>query len=99
GWPAGSEKEASRQTFAELRDKLLAAGLRSEVAIDEKEFADAKTAQRRLESCDSHSPPPSTSGCGVQIHFLYQVLRGFPPQQVFAQTLLGFEVATADPDV
>ena len=27
------------------------------------------------------------------------MLRGFPPQQVFAQTLLGFEVATADPDV
>ena len=35
----------------------------------------------------------------MQIHFLYQVLRGFPPQQVFAQTLLGFEVASADPDV
>ena len=39
--------------------------------------------------------PPAT----CSIHFLYQVLRGFPPQQVFAQTLLGFEVASADPDV
>ena len=35
----------------------------------------------------------------VKIHYLYQVLRGFPPQQVFAQTLLGFELASADPDV
>jgi adenosine deaminase len=42
---------------------------------------------------------PASPGCGVKVHFLYQVLRGFPPQQVFAQTLLGFEVATADPDV
>jgi adenosine deaminase len=37
--------------------------------------------------------------CSVKIHWLYQVLRGFPPQQVFAQTLLGFELASADPDV
>ena len=39
------------------------------------------------------------SPCHVQIHFLYQVLRGFPPEQVFAQTLLGFELASANPDV
>lgn len=37
--------------------------------------------------------------CGVRTHFLYQVLRGFSPQQVFAQTLLGFELATAHPDL
>ncbi len=39
------------------------------------------------------SRPPA---CAVEIRFLYQVLRGFPPQQVFAQTLLGFEVAQAE---
>ena len=32
----------------------------------------------------------------MQLRYLYQVLRGFPPEQVFAQTLLGFEVASAD---
>src|SRR5207244_11374212 len=31
--------------------------------------------------------------------YLYQVLRGFPRQQVFAQALLGFETASADPRV
>jgi adenosine deaminase len=35
----------------------------------------------------------------VTVRFLYQVLRGHPPEQVFAQTLLGFEVASADSDV
>ena len=35
--------------------------------------------------------------CSVQIRYLYQVLRGFPKEQVFAQTLLGFETASADP--
>ena len=48
--------------------------------------------------------PPGTArgshaACSVQVRWIYQVLRGFPPQQVFAQTLLGFEVASADPSV
>ena len=38
-------------------------------------------------------------GCSVKIHWLYQILRANAPAQVFAQTLLGFEVASADPDV
>ncbi len=44
------------------------------------------------------SPEFISTPCSVQIRFLYQVLRGFPPQQVFAQTLLGFEVAQAELD-
>ncbi len=97
GWPAGSEKNVARQTLAELRNQLLAAGLRSEVAVDIKQLTDAKAARQSLEHCAGGGP--ASPACGVRIHFLYQVLRGFPPQQVFAQTLLGFEVASADPDV
>ena len=44
------------------------------------------------------SPLAMPRPCSVQIRFLYQVLRGFPPQQVFAQTVLGFEVAQAELD-
>jgi adenosine deaminase len=96
------------QVLAKLRDQLLANGLKSDIAVDEKEFADAKAVRGELEHCHSDPPwPPDSNsgltgspwGCFVQIHFLYQVLRGFPPQQVFAQTLLGFELASADPDV
>ena len=32
-----------------------------------------------------------------RFRYLYQILRGFPKEQVFAQTLLGFETASADP--
>lgn len=35
----------------------------------------------------------------VQVRYLYLVLRGFPKERVFAQTLLGFETAAADPRV
>jgi adenosine deaminase len=96
GWPGGSEKAVSHGTLAFLRDKLIAAGLRSEVATDEKELADGLAARAGIEHCGTNEAAPA---CAVKIHFLYQVLRGFPPQQVFAQTLLGFEVASADSDV
>jgi len=96
GWPTGSEQSVTAQTLAGLRAQLLAAGLRTEVAVDAKEFADAQAQRTSIEHCGSGN---ASLACDVRIHFLYQVLRGFPPQQVFAQTLLGFEVATADPDV
>jgi adenosine deaminase len=119
GWPEGAEKNISPDQLAKLREALLAGGLRDEVAVDEKAFADAKTEQRKIENCaiyEKYTKPgpedhPShgeimemeesgvSNGCSIKIHWLYQVLRAFPPQQVFAQTLLGFEVASADPDV
>jgi adenosine deaminase len=39
------------------------------------------------------------AGCAVQVRWLYQVSRGNPPQQVFAQILLGFLMAQSDPGV
>jgi len=97
GWPAGSEKNVAPQTLAGLRSQLLAAGLSQDVAVDTKYFADAKASRDSIEHCTGGGP--ASPACNIRIHFLYQVLRGFPPQQVFAQTLLGFEVATADADV
>jgi adenosine deaminase len=107
GWPQGADKEISRDQLARLREQLFAAGLRDEVSVDEKEFADAEHQREELEFCRSDPPPPPSpqgdhgygAACMVRIHWLYQILRGYPPEQVFAQTLLGFEVASADPDV
>ena len=110
GWPSaeqGAQTDAassiplstsgtSPKVLGALRDKLLAGGLRDEVAIDRAEFAAALSERNRLEQCNTDAPAPA---CKVQVRFLYQVLRAFPPQQVFAQTLLAFEVASADPDV
>lgn len=83
--------------FAGIRQKLLAdEGFRADVAADQKEFAQALAERRDIEHCGQPSAAP---GCSVTVRFLYQVLRGNPPQQVFAQTLLAFEVASVDPDV
>jgi adenosine deaminase len=100
GWPKGSEENVTPQTLAALRSALLTDGLRDEVAVDTKELADAQALRNSIEHCsDSMINGLLPRSCNVTIHWLYQVLRGYPPQQVFAQTLLGFEVASADPDV
>ncbi len=86
----------TRADLMHLRDRLLAAGLRDEVTVDRKEFDDALVERNKLEHCGLTTAHAS---CSVKIKFLYQVLRDNPPAQVFAQTLLGFEVASVDPNV
>jgi len=54
---------------------------------------DRNVAQQTL-NCGTAKADP---GCNVTVRFLYQVLRGFPREQVFAQILLGFELAQSDP--
>jgi adenosine deaminase len=92
----GDATGTTREDLSHLRDILLAAGLRNEVDIDRKELDDALDTRNSIENCGQ---PSARTACSVKIRFLYQVLRGFPPQQVFAQTLLGFEVASQDPRV
>jgi adenosine deaminase len=89
GWHAN-------RSFAEFRDQLFAKGLRDEVAIVRSNLDEAESTRRQAERCGDSNPAPA---CTVQLRYLYQVLRGFPPEQVFAQTLLGFEAASADPRV
>ncbi len=101
GWPANFNDANHMTALAKLRDALLAGGLRDDIAIDHKEFNDAETARHSLEHCNAapdYVDFRELTSCSIHIHFLYQVLRGFPPQQVFAQTLLGFELATAYPE-
>jgi len=97
GWPADAAQTITSTQLARLRDQLLAAGLRDEVPTDMKDFADAEAARNALDHCGT--PATESAACHVDVHWLYQILRGNPPQQVFAQTLLGFEVASTDPDV
>jgi adenosine deaminase len=92
----GDATGTSRADLSHLRDTLLNAGLRDEVALDRKQLDDALDARNVIENCGQSSARPA---CSVKIRFLYQVLRAFPPQQVFAQTLLAFEVASQDPRV
>lgn len=103
GWPSAPEPGATvdadgttRSDLAYLREELLARGLRDEVAVDRKELSDALASRNQIERCGRADAAPA---CSVKIRFLGQVLRASPPEQVFAQTLLYFELASADSDV
>jgi adenosine deaminase len=78
------------------REELLARGLRDNVAAASEHFKSAEAGRRDLEHCGK---PDAAAACSVEIRFLYQVLRGLPKEIVFAQTVLGFETASADPEI
>jgi adenosine deaminase len=83
-----------RDDLGGLRQDLFAAGLRDDIAVDRAELDAAEKTRNARGHCGAAN---ETAACGVRIRYLYQVLRGFPKEQVYAQTLLGFEVAAADP--
>lgn len=83
-----------RDDFNQLRNELLARGLRDDIASAKTALDQAEALRQTREHCGQ---PNAASACHVEVRFLCQVLRGFPKEQVFAQTLLCFETASADP--
>jgi adenosine deaminase len=91
GW-SPALAQADPQAFAEFRQQLLDKGLRDEVQADLDDVSQAETARKQAEHCGTAQAAPA---CQVEIRYLYQVLRGNPPEQAFAQALLGFEAVQA----
>ena len=77
-----------------MREKLLANGLREIAAATGKALAEDEARARTELKCETAGAEP---GCNVELRYLYQVLRGLPPEAVFAQIVLGFELASSDP--
>jgi adenosine deaminase len=85
-----------KDEFDQMRDALLAHGLRDDITVARDAFDRADIVRREREHCGQ---PEETAACKIEIRYLYQVLRGFPKQQVFAQAVLGFETASVEPRV
>jgi adenosine deaminase len=82
--------------FGQMRDALLARGLRKDIDAAKTAFDEAEALRASREHCGQ---PNQTPACRVELRFIYQILRGFPKEQVFAQTVLGFETASVDPRI
>jgi adenosine deaminase len=80
------------QDYAQYRKTLLVLGLRDEVAADREDVRAAEARRLQIEHCGT---PQAAPACQVEVRYIYQVLRGNAPEQVFAQTLLGFETIQA----
>ncbi|MGD0098230.1 MAG: adenosine deaminase [Terracidiphilus sp.] len=81
--------------FAQYRQTLLALNLRDEIFVDREDVRAAEALRRDIEHCGTAQATPA---CGVTVRYIYQVLRGAPPEQVFAQALLAFETVQASID-
>ena len=100
-WQGSAARALGRQVgwsddFAALQQRLVDAGLASAVA-DARRDIDAAEA-RRLEVLGCGRPEASP-GCRMSVRYIQQVSRTNPPAEVFAQTLLAFMLAQADPRV
>lgn len=80
-----------RDDFAAQRAALLGAGLSEGVQEALDELRQASQRKDELLQCTTRTPAPA---CSVAQRFLYQVLRGLPKEVVFAQMLMGFELAS-----
>lgn len=78
-----------------LREELLARGLNENVrsALEQIDGIDRK--RREMEHCEQ---PEAAEACKVEVRIVYQVLRGLSKEVVFAQLVLAFEAASADPE-
>jgi adenosine deaminase len=79
--------------FGRMRERLLAAGLRDSLNVARREIDRTEARQNALMGCDKSPKPPA---CATVVRYLYQVLRGLPPETVFAQILAGFELTRMD---
>ena len=80
--------------YAAFRKKLLDAGLKDIAAATSKKLAEDEARSRVELKCGT---PEGQPACNVNVRYLYQVLRGLPRESVFAQMVLGFELASSDP--
>jgi hypothetical protein len=87
-------KQGWRDDLDAQRDALMQDGMADIVAAARRDIDAGEARMRTLLGCAGAAPPPA---CQVTIRYLAQVIRTFPPTQVFAQSVLAFELARSDP--
>lgn len=78
------------------RRKLEAAGLAQQVAAARARVDQMEQTRSTKLGCRQN---PDSAACRLMVRYVYQVLREFPKEQVFAQVIGGFALAAADPRV
>ena len=80
--------------FGKMRERLLAGGLKEVIAATRMQLDRDEAKKQEILKCAKRS---ADAGCEVTVRYLYQVLRGLPREMVFAEIVLGFELARVDP--
>lgn len=85
-----------RDDLAAMRNELLAKGLTDDVPLAREFWDKAESSRNEREHCGK---PDEAPGCKVKTRYIYQVFRNTPKELIFAQTLFGLELASADPRI
>jgi adenosine deaminase len=98
GSVAGLGKKAGldANNFDLTRNKLAAAGLTDAVQALRKRVDEMEAGRLSALGCAGDA---DSSACRVVVRYVYQVLREFPKEEVFAQAMAGFALASSDPRV
>lgn len=81
------------EDLIQLRSAVIASGMDAIVASARRILDAAEARMREILGCGTSA---AKKGCAVTIRYLAQVIRIFPPEQVFAQSVLAYELARAD---
>jgi adenosine deaminase len=86
----------SDEHFQVLRERMLADAFHERVADRRRWLVAVATEARAALGCGT---PAAMRGCDTSVRFIAYALRGLPPHQVFAQAMVAFELAGADPRI
>lgn len=84
------------EDFGAVREKLLTAGLENVVNAMRGNLDQLERGRRTALACEME---PNSPACRLTVRYVYQVFRESPKEQVFAQILAGFMLASEDPRV
>ena len=85
--------DATPETLAAMRKALTENGLSSALQDAIEQTNEAEKIREAQLQCGTSG---ANAGCQIVQRYLFQVLRGLPKEIVYAQMLLGFELAQAD---
>ncbi len=85
--------DATPETLAQMRKALTENGLSSAIQDAIQQTNEAEKIRDAVLKCGTSGAGP---GCQITQRYLFQVLRGLPKEIVYAQMLLGFELAQTD---
>lgn len=80
-------------SFADMRSFLLENGVPEVVTASRRTIDDVESHLRKTLGCSGAIP---LRGCESTVRYLFETHRAFPREQLFAELLVGFELAKAD---
>jgi hypothetical protein len=82
--------------FGQMRTAMLDSGLKNIIAQTQKNLDQWEARRDELMHCRDANRSMIEPGCSVKMRYIFQILRGFPKQAVFAQLITAFETASQD---